>query len=153
MRNGISFPPLWAGLLLPSNTSNNITSPHSVTLFSPLYLLTGEHTDPIPVSIRDHTDLVADRKLAFENSVKYHNYNKNRYDKLKNDVNFKVGDMTFIENGNILNRDKLDPVRVGPFKITRQLSNSVFEVHVGQGPLPRRLYHANKMLHVPVDTY
>jgi len=57
--------------------------------------------------------------------------------------------MVFIDNGNKLNRDKLDPVRIGPFKITCQLSNSVFEIYVGQGPLPLRLYHASKMLKMP----
>ena len=62
------------------------SSIHSVTSFSPSYLLTGNPTDLLPVSLRDPPDLVADRKLAFEKSLQYHNYNKKLYDKLKNEM-------------------------------------------------------------------
>jgi len=125
------------------------SSPHSVTSFSPSYLLTGKPPDFLPSPLRDPPNLEADRKLAFEKSLQYHKYNKKRYDRSKNEVDFKVDERVFIDNGNKLNREKLDPVRIGPFKITRQLSHSIYEIYVGQGPSPLRLYHASKMLHAP----
>ena len=88
-----------------------------------------------------------DRRIALENTVRYHNYNKSRYDKNKNDVNFQVGDLVFVDNGNKLNRDKLDRVRIGPYRISKKICNTVFEVDVGHGPHPKRLYHASKLLH------
>ena len=78
--------------------------------------------------------------------MKYHAYNKKNYDCKRNDVTFNVGDMVYVENGNKLNRRKLDCIRIGPYPITRQLCSNVFEIDVGRGPFPRKLYHASKLI-------
>ena len=44
---------------------------------------------------------------------------------------FKIGDMVFTHNGNKLNRNKLEEIRKGPFKILRRISNSMYEVDNG----------------------
>lgn len=125
-------------------------SPHSVTGFSPSYLLSGTSSDIIPLSLSSPPNLTHDRKLALENSLKYHEYNKKNYDSKRNVVTFKVGDLVYVENGNKLNRDKLDNIRIGPYPITRQLSNNVFEINVGRGPFPKKLYHASKLILKPM---
>jgi transposase InsO family protein len=121
-------------------------SPHSVTKFSPSYLLNGLSNDIIPDSLTSPPNIAIDRKIAFSNTLRQHEYNKKNYDKNKNDVTFKVGDFVFIDNGSKLNRDKLDNLRIGPYCISKQLCNNVFEVDVGRGPFFKRLYHASKML-------
>jgi hypothetical protein len=123
-------------------------SPHSVTRFSPSYLLSGTPSDIIPPILSSPPNIVADRKIALENTMKYHNYNKRNYDVKRTDVNFKVGDYVFVDNGNKLNRCKLDCIRIGPFPITKQLCSNVFEIDIGSGPFPRKLYHASKLLKI-----
>jgi transposase InsO family protein len=125
-------------------------SPHTVTRFAPSYLLLGKHVHIIPETISNPSDINLDRKIAFENTLRYHNYNKAIYDKCKCDVNFTVGDTVFVDNGSKLNRNKLDNVRISPFPISRKVSNNVFEVIVNNGPLGKRLYHASKILRSPI---
>lgn len=122
-------------------------SPHSVTKFAPSYLLTGCVNNIVPDSLVDPPNVTADREIALRNSIKSHEYNKKLYDRNKNCVDFNVGDNVYVDNGNKLNRNKLDELRIGPFHITKQVSNNVFEVNVGSGPSGRRLYHASKLLH------
>lgn len=118
---------------------------HSVTRFAPSYLLHGVSKDFIPDVLQELPDLASDRKIAFENSVKSHEYNKKYYDKFKSDIIFSVGVMVYIDNGSKLNKEKLDELRVGPFPISRKLSNSVYEIDVGRGDCSKRLYHTRKI--------
>lgn len=135
----------WSTIASECTNEYNDT-PHSVTSFPPSYLLKGCSRRLIPDILSDPPDLEADRRLAFENSLKYHNYNKLQYDARKSDVMFAIGDYVYIANGNKLNRNKMDQVRIGPFPITRKICDTVFEVCVGQGPFPNRLYHVSKIL-------
>lgn len=74
--------------------------------------------------------------------------NKKRFDKNKNvSVFFNVGDYVFVENGNKLNRHKLDEIRIDAFPITRKLSNMVFKKYVDLiSSNALRLYHVSKMI-------
>ena len=122
-------------------------TPHSMTTFASSYLLNGCSTTVIPdILIDNPPDLEADHKTAFDKSNVNHNYNKIRYDNNKLESNLEVGDQVYIDNGSKLNRSKLDEVRIGPFKISRKLCSSVYEIDLGKGPFPKRLYHASKML-------
>ncbi|KAL3282340.1 hypothetical protein HHI36_005527, partial [Cryptolaemus montrouzieri] len=67
---------------------------HTVTKFSPKYLLYGGHTSMLPteLKINDNSNkLEEDIRKALENSIRYHNYNKKLYNKNKIDYD-KVGD-------------------------------------------------------------
>lgn len=120
-------------------------TPHSVTSFPPLYLLDGSSSVSFaPESYVPISDLNTDRNTAFRLSLLNHNANKARIDKrLRKCGTLKIGDMVYIENGNKLNRRKLDEIRIGPFPITRALSSSVYEVKTSQG---KRKYHVSKMI-------
>ncbi|OXU16485.1 hypothetical protein TSAR_011681 [Trichomalopsis sarcophagae] len=55
-------------------------------------------------------------------------YNKKLFDKHRKDYEFNVGDMVYVENRNKLNRKKLDELRVGSYKITEKISNSIYRI-------------------------
>lgn len=123
---------------------------HSVTKFSPSYLLFGKQPNVLPSELVSNRDLNQDRITALENSNRVHEANKVRHDKNRIDISFEVGDEVFIENGNKLNRDKLDPIRIGPFPIIEKKSEHVFLVQCGPSARGKRLYHISKM--VPIIT-
>lgn len=69
-------------------------------------------------------------QTALNNSIKLHAYNKKIFDKHRQYHEFNVGDAVFVENGNRLNRNKLDKLRVEPFKIIENLSDSIYRINV-----------------------
>lgn len=119
---------------------------HSVTGFSPKYLMYGVPENITLQTLLEVPDLIADREKAFQNSIKSHNDNKRRYDRGRNFSTFKVGEKVYVENGNRLNRGKLDEIRSGPFPIIRKLSDVVYEIDVGYKTSSKRLFHASKLV-------
>ena len=71
-------------------------------------------------------DLQRDRQIAFQNTLKSHNYNKKIFDKNREDYDLKINDLVYTENGNKLNRRKTDELKIGPFKILDKISNVNF---------------------------
>lgn len=121
---------------------------HTITKFAPKYLLEGENVSILPPELNrrcSEEDLKRDRKLAFENTIKSHNYNKKIYDSHRKEYEFKKGDMVYVENGNKLNRRKMDQLRIGPFKIMRKISNSIYEVDAGHKKTESNFYHIVKL--------
>lgn len=126
---------------------------HTVTKFSPKYLLSGEDTSILPHELKDNkisNQLQNDRTIAFENSIKYHDYNKKIYDKNRKIYDFKADDLVYIENGNRLNRKKLDELRIGPYKILKKISNSMYEVDTGYKKSESNLFHISKLTPYPI---
>jgi len=102
--------------------------------------------DPIS-PLKPYPTYSLDLKKALQKSQISHMRNKNRIDKGKKEITFEEGDVIYIENGNKLNRGKLDQVRIGPFRIKRKLSNSVYEIDVGRkSRCDTRLYHISKIV-------
>lgn len=128
---------------------------HTVTGFSPKYLLLGEDTSIVPDELKrkkDNNDLDKDRTIALQNSIKYHEYNKKLYDKNRKDYDFRAGDLVYVENGNRLNRKKLDEIRIGPYKILNKLSNSMYEIDTGHKKSESNLFHISKLIPYVNDT-
>lgn len=126
---------------------------HSITGFSPQYLLHGTDVTVLPQELkqdRTFNDLIRDRKKALENTIKSHNYNKTLYDKKLRYWEFKVGDMVYIENGNKLNRKKLDELKVGPYKIIEKISDTIYRIDIGYKKAESNLYHITKLMPVPM---
>lgn len=122
------------------------STPHSVTRFSPKYLLYGVASSILPPEHLPPSDLESDRKLAFQNSLKNHMYNKKRYDKNRTRASFAISDLVFVENGNKLNREKLHELRIGPFPIVEKVSDSVYRVKCGPSKKNIRLFHISKLI-------
>src|SRR5436190_23842275 len=77
-------------------------------------------------------DWIRDRKIALDRTIKSHNYNKKIYDKHRKHFDFNVGNMVFVENGNKLNREKLDELKIGPYEITEKISNSIYRINMNR---------------------
>lgn len=122
---------------------------HSVTGFAPKYLLEGTNISCLPNELKQRIseiDLLRDRKIAFINSLKSHNYNKKIFDKHRTKFDFQVEDMVYVENGSKLNRNKLDELRIGPFKIVEKISNSIYRIDTGHKKAESNLFHITKLI-------
>jgi len=121
---------------------------HSVTGFAPRYLLYGTDVTILPKELKQgksKSDWIKDRKLALENTIKSHKYNKTLYDKNRKDHDFKVGDMVYVENGNRLNRKKLEVLRIGPYEIIEKISNSIYRINTGHRKSQSNFFHVSKL--------
>lgn len=59
--------------------------------------------------------------------------------------------MVYVENGNKLNRKKLDHLRIGPFQIIEKISKSIYRIDTGHKKTESNLFHVTKL--VPVSVY
>ncbi len=119
---------------------------HSVTQFPPSYLMYGQEIEILPKELRKSRDFERDKQLAFENSLKDHERNKARYDKNKIVHDFEVSDLVYLENGNRLNREKLDEIRIGPFPISEKISNSIFRIDTNSKKGDKGTFHISKLI-------
>lgn len=119
---------------------------HSSTRFAPSYLLLGKKQAISPLIEENPSSLEEDRKIAYQNSLRSFKINKERIDKNRRQHDFKIGDLVYIENGNKLNRNKLDPVRVGPFPIVRKITPTFYEVASGKKKKISNFFHSSKLL-------
>lgn len=145
--NDINKKKPWSTLLEECVSEYNNTI-HSVTGFSPNYLMNNVNFSIIKNGNCDVNDLAGDRQIAFKNSVKNHELNKIRYDKNKVNNSFNVDDFVFVEKGNILNRNKLDEIRSGPYRIISKLSDSIFQVDSGGKKVDSNIFHVSKLFPV-----
>lgn len=130
------------------------TLEHTITGFTPEYLLHGTDTSNIPEELRrkkNGKDWIRDKKLALERTQKSHKYNKDIFDKSRKRHEFSVGDKVFIENGNKLNRKKLEELRIGPFTIKEKISNSIYKIKTGKRNQDTSLFHVTKLIPVLED--
>lgn len=125
------------------------TIEHTITGFTPEYLLHGTDTSNIPKELRKKKsgeDWIKDKKLALERTVTSYKYNKTRFDKNRKHHEFNVGDVVFIENGNKLNRKKLEELRIGPFTIEEKISNSIYKIKTEKRNQDTSLFHVTKLV-------
>jgi len=118
---------------------------HSVTQFSPDYLMFGRASQIVPSELSHPRDLEEDRTEALNNSMKNFEQNKLRVDKTRQEDQFIEGDYVYIQNGNKLNRDKLDEVRKGPHQILKKISTSIYEVDSEKKNKSGSLFHISKL--------
>lgn len=122
---------------------------HSVTRFSPSYLLNGTDVTLLPKELKEEkslSDWIKDREVALENTRRSHNYNKKLFDKDRKLFELNIGDMVYVENGNKLNRRKLDELRIGPYLIIEKISNSIFKIDTGHRKTESNLFHITKLI-------
>lgn len=96
----------------------------TVTKFAPKYLLEGADIRILPKELKQEitNNLITDRKTALENTIKSHNYNKKQSDKYRKEHEFNAGDWVYVENGNKLNRRKLDELKIGPSNFGKNIN-------------------------------
>lgn len=132
----------------------NITE-HTVTGFTPKYLLEGTDTSILPEELKriDKENWIKDKELALERTRKSHEYNKNIFNKNRKNHQFNTGNLVYIENGNRLNRKKLDELRIGPFEIIEKISDSLYKIKTGRRKQETGLFHITKLLPTSEDRY
>ncbi|XP_003737956.1 uncharacterized protein LOC100901664, partial [Galendromus occidentalis] len=118
---------------------------HSVTKFEPDYLMYGKTSDIIPRELIESRDMQKDRSEALLNSISNFERNKRRIDRLRKDEGFRAGEYAYVENGNRLNRGKLEEVRGGPFRVVKKISNSMYEIDCGKRKKEANLFHVSKL--------
>ncbi|XP_070170869.1 uncharacterized protein [Polyergus mexicanus] len=125
---------------------------YSVTGFAPRYLLDGTNVTVLPNELKlkkSERDLLKDRKIALENMKKSHNYNKKLFDKSRKNYEFNVGDTVYVENGNKLNRRKLDELKIGPYEIVEKISHSIYRINTDHRKSESNLFHITKLIPTP----
>lgn len=122
---------------------------HTVTGFSPIYLMEGKIINILPNELKKHlskNDLLKDRKMALARTIRSHNYNKQQFDKNRKNYQFNIGDRVYVENGNRLNRKKLDELKIGPYEILEKLSDSIYKINTGHKKPESNLFHITKLI-------
>ena len=119
---------------------------HTSTGFTPNYLMNGIHPELVPKILDGKHDFLKDREKAFEDLKKSHERNKLRYNKGRIDVEFEAGDEVYVSSGNKLNREKLDELRIGPFRVREKLSKTVYKLEEGSKKGESLNFHISKMV-------
>jgi transposase InsO family protein len=130
--------------LLTNVTEEYNNSPHSVTTFTPKYLMFGIKPFELIVS-NSYPNLEEARKIAFEKSRENHNQNKLYYDKKHNPITLSPGDLVYVENKNDISRKKLEPLMIGPFKVLKKLSDISYEVESEKRGKSKDVFHISKL--------
>ncbi|XP_046602694.1 uncharacterized protein LOC107224055 isoform X1 [Neodiprion lecontei] len=121
---------------------------HSSTGFTPNYLLTGSNKSFLPDELNDNnlSNLISNREIAFRRSKQIHDQNKEYYDKNVKRIDYKVGDLVYVQSVNKLNKDKLDPIRTGPFRIKKKISDVMFLLNSRARKNESNIFHASKLV-------
>jgi len=119
-------------------------SPHSVTTFSPNYLMFG--IKPFePIINNSFPTLEEARKIGFIKSQENHNQNKLYYDQKHNPITLNPGDLVFVENKNDISRKKLEPLMIGPFKVLKKLSDISYVIESDKKGKNSEVFHISKL--------
>lgn len=94
--------------------------------FSPKYLL--ENTNILPT--KWNRDAHKRTSSCIREHKKSHLYNE-LFDKDTKRHPLDVGDAVYAENANRLNRQKLDRLKSGPYRIIRKMTNWIYEIDTG----------------------
>ncbi len=130
--------------LLEKVTEEYNNSPHSVTQFTPKYLMFGiKPFDPLI----NGSDISLDeaQNIALINSEHNHQLNKRYYDQNHIKFDLKEGDLVYVENKNEISRRKLDPFIAGPFKVLQKLSQTSYEVECDKKGRIKDVFHVSKL--------
>ena len=102
---------------------------HTITKFTPLYLLTGIDTH----QLYKGTSLDNNRAKAFENTAKSLKETSERANKRRYNPLYEIGEEVYVNISSKLNRGKLDPLYEGPFTIKQQISDHIYSVTSNTG--------------------
>lgn len=130
--------------LLKTMTEEYNNSPHSVTGFTPKYLMFG--ILPFDYILGNPFPAIEEaRKLAFKNSQKGHIRNKGYFDNKHQNIVLKPGDLVLIENKNSTTQKKFEPLMSGLFKVINKISNVMYEIGCEKKGRSTDLVHISKL--------
>ncbi|GFS65851.1 transposon Tf2-9 polyprotein [Trichonephila clavipes] len=151
-RNGAFTSSRFKRFLRNYNVKQLLTTSHhpqtNVTKFPPAYLLFGTlpYTPPLAQN-QVYPPVEEARKLAKENTIKYHEKNKIKYDARFIDSPFEPGDLVIYEEFNYPNRRKLSPIFSGPYEIVQKLPDVNYEITKPNAltKKPTEIVHVSKL--------
>ncbi|GBM88879.1 hypothetical protein AVEN_134141-1 [Araneus ventricosus] len=137
----------WAKLLEQDVNEYNLTT-HSVTKLPPAYFLFGTLPYSPPSTQNQFYPLNEEaRTLSEQNTIKYHDKNKIKYDAHFIHFPFKTGDIVLYEEFNYPNCRKLSQVFSGPYEVVKKLSDVNYEITKPNAltKKPNEIVHASKL--------
>lgn len=117
--------------------------PHTTTKFSPDFLLFGLQCDDELIN-PDKLNIKEAREIARENTMQSFSKYKARYDRHHKVHTFSIGDWVWKENRNKIQKKKLDAFRIGPFQISRKISDTMYEIQIN--PSKTEVVRIDKLL-------
>ncbi|UYV63076.1 hypothetical protein LAZ67_2003063, partial [Cordylochernes scorpioides] len=134
--------------LLDSVLNEYNNTPHSITGYTPTYLLYGKLPyDPPLKESEFYPPIDTARTNAYNNTLKFHQINKIRYDQHYQPSTFKVGDKVWLQTFYHPDNRKLMPPMSGPFTILKQISPVNYEIDKPQSNLGKTtmVIHSSKL--------
>ncbi|UYV78518.1 hypothetical protein LAZ67_16001856 [Cordylochernes scorpioides] len=134
--------------LLDSVLNEYNNTPHSITGYTPTYLLYGKLPYDPPVKESEfYPPIDTARTNAYNNTLKFHQINKLRYDQHYQPSTFKVGDKVWLQTFYHPDNRKLMPPMSGPFTILKQISPVNYEIDKPQSNLGKTtmVIHSSKL--------
>jgi hypothetical protein len=119
-------------------------TPHSSTGYTPRFLMFGKQSKISP--IEEGIDITEARRRALVNSNIAHERNKRRYDRRRKPRELEVNELVYVENGNKMNRRKMDPIYIGPFRVQEKLSPHIYRVESCKKRKENNLFHVSKLV-------
>lgn len=121
-------------------------TPHSVTKFTPNYLMHG--IIPRNCENAEFPPLDEATKSAYENSISYHQKNKIVYEQKHVSYEYKDNDYVYMKNLMGINKRKLDPMQLGPFRIQNRFATNIYNVVRSESPLIIEQVHSKHLFPV-----
>lgn len=117
---------------------------HSVTKYSPAFLLTGIQKRISP--LKETLDLEKARKQALKNTKTAMKRNKERIDSKRIDREIKIGEKVYVESENKLNRSKLSEIRKGLVNVLDIKSPLIYKLDLNRKKEENNLVHKNRLI-------
>ncbi|UYV79597.1 K02A2.6-like, partial [Cordylochernes scorpioides] len=134
--------------LLDSVLNEYNNTPHSITGYTPTYLLYGKLPYDSPLKESEfYPPIDTARTNAYNNTLKFHQINKIRYDQHYQPSTFKVGDKVWLQTFYHPDNRKLMPPMSGPFTILKQIFPVNYEIDKPQSNLGKTtmVIHSSKL--------
>ncbi|UYV66067.1 K02A2.6-like [Cordylochernes scorpioides] len=143
---------------LPDVVKEYNSTPHTITGFTPMYLLLGipPYDTTTDLNLQTYPPIEESRKLAIQRTHKSHENSKIIYDKTHPIPDFKIGDQVLVQTFFYPNTGKLTSKYNGPYTILKQLSPVTYEINRPNQPQKKQteIIHANKLKHFhPSDNF
>lgn len=61
--------------------------------------------------------------------------------------------MVYVENGNKLNRRKLDELKIRPYRVAEKISNTIYKIDTGHRKMESNLFHITKLIPAPTEEH
>ena len=113
-------------------------SVHSVTKYTPIYLMTGHDPDGLNAG----ESLEDSRLKALENSNASHERNAQYFNRNRRDPQIELGDEVYVGGRHVLNRGNLEPKYDGPYRVLDKIGQTTVELD--RGGKPTR-YHVSQL--------